>query len=49
MDMEGVGFSDPADKARWTDGEELQNIRDTENPYREERGLPKRNGHDDIP
>jgi uncharacterized Zn-binding protein involved in type VI secretion len=49
VDMEGVGFPDPGDKARWTDGEELQNIKDTENPYREERGLPKRTGHDDTP
>jgi uncharacterized Zn-binding protein involved in type VI secretion len=49
QDMKDVGMADRWEQQRWSDGEEMQNINDTENPYRRERGLPERTGHDDTP
>jgi len=48
-DMADHGFQDPATKERWTNREEYQTIKGVENPYREERGLEQRTGHDDTP
>jgi hypothetical protein len=48
-DLADVGFPSKSDELRWTDGEEMQTIKDVENPYRNERGLPNRTGHDDSP
>jgi uncharacterized Zn-binding protein involved in type VI secretion len=48
-ELTDVGFPDDARKGRWTDGEEMQTIENIENPYRRERGLEERTGHDDSP
>ena len=47
-DMADVKLSDPAENARWSNLEE-QNTIARENKYRTERGLPHRDGHDDLP
>jgi uncharacterized Zn-binding protein involved in type VI secretion len=49
MDMGDVQFSNPSTRSRWSNPEEMQNIQDIENPYRQERGLPERTGHDHCP
>ena len=43
-----VPLASPVDQARWTDVEEMETIA-IENMHREERGLPLRDGHDDMP
>jgi uncharacterized Zn-binding protein involved in type VI secretion len=48
-DLSDMGFHDARDRARWSDGEEMQTIENIENPYRRERGLEERTGHDDSP
>jgi uncharacterized Zn-binding protein involved in type VI secretion len=47
--MGDVDFPNNRDTARWSDGEEMQTIENIENPYRNERGLTERTGHDDSP
>ena len=47
--MQHAKFDDPGDAHRWSDMEEHQTIENIENPYRRERGLPERTGHDDSP
>ncbi|HJZ92085.1 MAG TPA: M91 family zinc metallopeptidase [Gemmataceae bacterium] len=48
-DLSNRVFDERSSNRHWTDAEELQTIRDIENPYRRERGLPERTGHDDTP
>jgi hypothetical protein len=43
------GFADAADTKRWSTPEEVQTVNGYENPYRNERGLNGRTGHDDFP
>jgi uncharacterized Zn-binding protein involved in type VI secretion len=42
-------FADAADNKRWSTPEEVQTVNGYENPYRNERGLNGRTGHDDFP
>jgi hypothetical protein len=48
-DLSNRVFDERSSNRHWTDAEELQTIKDIENPYRRERGLPERTGHDDTP
>jgi uncharacterized Zn-binding protein involved in type VI secretion len=47
--LSNLRFSDPGNRARWTNGEEYETIQYIENRYRDERGLTRRTGHDDAP
>jgi hypothetical protein len=47
--MSGIKHANDADARRWTNLEEEQVINNYDNPYREERGLPQRFGHGDLP
>lgn len=40
---------EPETKDQWTDWEEIETIDGVDNPYRKERGLPQRTGHNHLP
>jgi uncharacterized Zn-binding protein involved in type VI secretion len=48
-DVQAVDFPTQAENDNWSNLEEKDNITKTENPYRAERGLPERTGHNDVP